>query len=669
LLVSARAGLRREGRRHTVVVVLLSHLALVVVIGLQWLGLLPKLERAVYDAFLRQQTTAAAAGPDIVVVEYSEADETRYGYPLPDRTLARLLDKLVQARPLAIGLDLVRDRPEPRNGDPQDYKRLSATFAAHDIIIGLVKDTEPGFGAPPALADQPARLGFADLVTDPDGQVRRGLLYMTTTRAGTRPSLALQLAARRLVADGITPAWTGDRLRLGATEYVRLRPQSSSLYGVAESGVNDGGYQFLLSFPDCREAHRRLSVGEVLDGADNEPQLEGRLVLIGNTVKLARDRFEVPVACQGPLPGEIFGVQLHAQIASQLIREASGTAHPLQTLAQRLGSPVLGQAAGLAWTWLWCLLGGATAALVAQPFLLAAAAAVEVTVILGAGLAAFLGSGLWLPVATPLAAAAGAAALVIVYLMTRARGEREQLMRLFAASVSSPVAKAIWQARNALSGVRRPPPRLMTATVLFSDIKGFSTISTMLTESRLATWLDLYMEPMVEIVERYGGVIEKFAGDGLTVEFGVPEPRLTDAEIAADARAGVDCALSMADRLLELNRVLAKRDLPQIIIRVGIHSGSLMVGVIGGAKRWQFSIIGDTANTAARLESYDKDDPRLASEAGHCRILISEATYHLLDGRYAVDPVGMLEMRNRGPISVYRVIGLRDPDRSQGGGP
>ena len=189
-----------------------------------------------------------------------------------------------------------------------------------------------------------------------------------------------------------------------------------------------------------------------------------------------------------------------------------------------------------------------------------------------------------------------------------------------------------------------------------------------MTESRLADWLELYMKSMIGVCRRYGGEIERFTGDGLAVAFGVPEPRETGAEIAADAQSAVDCALAMADSLLELNHVLAQRDLPQIAIRVGIHSGPLRVGMIGDAERFTFTMIGDTANTAARLEGYGKDDPRLACEADHCRILISEATYHLLEARYAVEAVGTLEMRNRGPISVYRVLGLRSAARGQSGG-
>ena len=123
-------------------------------------------------------------------------------------------------------------------------------------------------------------------------------------------------------------------------------------------------------------------------------------------------------------------------------------------------------------------------------------------------------------------------------------------MRLFAGlgvrrGRRGPVAGA-----ETIAGRGRPPPKLMTATVLFSDIRGFSTISTTLPEAaprqlaRRSTW-----SRWSTSCRRTAGVIEKFAGDGLTVAFGVPEPRETDAEIAADAQAAVDCALAMADSL------------------------------------------------------------------------------------------------------------------------
>ena len=510
MLGSATAALGSEGQRHALIVALLIHLALLLVIGLEYVGLLPRLERPVYDAFLSGLTTSEEVDPSVVVVEYTRADDARYGHPLPDRELAELLEKLAAARPLAIGLDLIRDRPEPMVGDPAGYERLSAVLAAHDFIVGIVKDItkdiEGGFEPPPALADRPHQLGFADVMEDPDGVVRRGLLLITTAE-GTRPSLALQLAARQLVADGITPVWQGERLQLGATQYVNLHPQASSLYAANEPALHDGGYQFLITFPACPGAHRRLSVSDVLEGGD-DLELTNRLVLIGNTLRTSKDYFTVPVDCGGPSSGEIFGVHLHAQVVSQLIRQANGTARPVETLDQRLGSPALGQAAGLAWTWLWCLLGGVTAAAVAQPWRLAAAAVGGTIVIAGAGLAGFVLARLWLPVVPPLVGAAAAAGLVVVYLMTQAREERDQEKKYFAGAVSQRIADFI-RGRGG-----KAPPRLMEVTALFSDIRGFSTVSTRMTESRLADWLELYMKSMIGVCRRYGGEIERFTGDG-----------------------------------------------------------------------------------------------------------------------------------------------------------
>ena len=173
---------------------------------------------------------------------------------------------------------------------------------------------------------------------------------------------------------------------------------------------------------------------------------------------------------------------------------------------------------------------------------------------------------------------------------------------------------------------------------------------------------------MADLVLAHGGVIEKFAGDGLTAEFGVPEPRTDAAAIAADATAAVDCALAMSRAMVRLNRRWQARGLPEVGIRVGIHTGPLIVGNLGSAQRMQYSIIGDTANTAARLESYGKDDPRLGSDTDHCRILISEATWQHLaaaaPGGYRVMAVGSLALKGKAqPVAVHRV--LPDEPRSR----
>ena len=131
-------------------------------------------------------------------------------------------------------------------------------------------------------------------------------------------------------------------------------------------------------------------------------------------------------------------------------------------------------------------------------------------------------------------------------------------MTLFEGVVSKPLAAVLLRRQGDRQETGLPPPEALTATVFFSDIKGFTTISEALPEAELAGWLNEYMSPMVTIIERYGGVIEKFAGDGLTVTFGLPAKRETTEEIAADARAAVDAALAMARVLPELNRSLGE---------------------------------------------------------------------------------------------------------------
>jgi len=250
-------------------------------------------------------------------------------------------------------------------------------------------------------------------------------------------------------------------------------------------------------------------------------------------------------------------------------------------------------------------------------------------------------------------------ALVTGYVLARETLKRARLMRLFAAYMSPQIATALWREDDE----REAPvaPVELIATVLFSDVRGFTAISEQLAEKPLLAWLNEYMSEMADLVLAHGGVIEKFAGDGLTAEFGVPEPRTDPAEIAADARAAVDCALAMSRAMVRLNRRWRARGLPEVGIRVGIHTGPLIVGNLGSAQRMQYSIIGDTANTAARLESYGKDDPRLGSDADHCRILISEATLQHLaaagPGAYRVMPVGSLVLKGKAqPVAVHRVL-------------
>jgi adenylate cyclase len=170
------------------------------------------------------------------------------------------------------------------------------------------------------------------------------------------------------------------------------------------------------------------------------------------------------------------------------------------------------------------------------------------------------------------------------------------------------------------------------------------------------------MSVMADLVIAHGGEIEKFAGDGITATFGVAEAPAGEARVAADARAAVDCGLAMGRELARLNALWRERGLPAIGIRIGIHTGPLMVGNLGSRRRMQYSIIGDTANTAARLEAWGKDEEAAKRDPDHCRILISQATWQRLGEGYQARPVGPLHLKGkRLPMEVFRVVGGPQP--------
>lgn len=135
--------------------------------------------------------------------------------------------------------------------------------------------------------------------------------------------------------------------------------------------------------------------------------------------------------------------------------------------------------------------------------------------------------------------------------------------------------------------------------------------------------------------------------------FGVPIPRTTPEEIAEDARLAVSCALAISACLPALNQNWIDRGLPPAKMRVGIFTGQIMVGSLGGKTRLEYGVIGDSVNIAARLESCEKD-----RQEDTCRILIAEETLVHLEGKFEVESWGALPLKGRHQkVNVYRVLG------------
>jgi adenylate cyclase len=202
------------------------------------------------------------------------------------------------------------------------------------------------------------------------------------------------------------------------------------------------------------------------------------------------------------------------------------------------------------------------------------------------------------------------------------------------------------------------------ATVLFSDIRGFTSATESLTRQgrggEMIRFLNRYTDAMVEAIFAEQGVLDKILGDGLLVLFGAPEPS-TDHALQA-----VRAALRMAALVPALNSVWPLRDRRPLRVGISVHSGRLMDGVIGRGRRVEYTVIGDAVNTASRVEGYTKTvlARRLEREGEDNEpgaiILISQATYEQVKDRVCVDSdLPALQARGKAkPIQVYRVLSV-----------
>jgi adenylate cyclase len=251
---------------------------------------------------------------------------------------------------------------------------------------------------------------------------------------------------------------------------------------------------------------------------------------------------------------------------------------------------------------------------------------------------AWFARGVWIPLTIPALAIVFAFVGDLAWKYVVEGREKRKVKKLFSRYVSKDVFDQLVADPSlaALGGARRH------MTVLFSDIRGFTTMSEKGTPEDVVSQLNELFTRMVGVVFEHRGTVDKFVGDMVMALYSAP---LDDADHADHA---VQTALAMIRTLNEMNREWQSQGKPTLDIGIGINTGDMVAGNIGSETIMSYTVIGDAVNLGARLESLNKDYGT--------RIIISESTRAELKGRYDIHPLGDVVVKGKTkPVAIFEV--------------
>lgn len=222
--------------------------------------------------------------------------------------------------------------------------------------------------------------------------------------------------------------------------------------------------------------------------------------------------------------------------------------------------------------------------------------------------------------------------------------ERERILQTFGRVVEPAVRDRL------LAGDLRPEGEERVASVLFCDLRGFTTLAERTPPRELVGTLNEFFTAMTAWARQCGGFVDKFIGDGVLVVFGLFADGARDAP-AAGASAALRCALGMRERLAQLNAERRAAGQPELAMKIGVHTGPVVAGTLGAADRHDYTVVGDTVNVACRLEQLCRE--------WDCDVIVSATTWALAETSGlrmpAAEPAAVTARGRDGVIDVWRM--------------
>ena len=375
-------------------VLISSTIVVGLLLGLRQFNGLEPLELSMFD-HLTRLSPARKADSRLLLVGITEHDLQQHGWPLSDQALAQLLQKLQQYKPQVIGLDLYRNLAQPPG-----QAKLAQQLQAANLIAIMNVGSDPKAGAvpsPPKIAK--VRVGFNDLVLDPDGVVRRSLLFAQTPDQAYY-SFALRVSLTYLGKQSLFHD-DSTSLRLGTAEFVPLESTSGGYQSLDASG-----YQMLLRYHAPGQLARQVSMAQVLSGQVKPDWIKDKVVLIGTTAPSIKDVFYTPYSSSQTTEMMMPGLAIHAQIVSQILDTVVG-----ENVGEKAQYWFWPESVKFCWLWGWSVVTGILVWCLRNPVAPIVLGCISVGGIVGSGYGLLLQMG-WIPVVEPLVGCLATSALV-----------------------------------------------------------------------------------------------------------------------------------------------------------------------------------------------------------------------------------------------------------------
>lgn len=591
----------------------------------------------------------------VVIVQISDQsfEALPNSFPFPKSYYAKLIENLEKAGARSIGIDIVFDTPSK---NPQDDSLLSNILDQYPNVV-LAGRTDIDISARYKIlrsqdfynnifAKTDSSIGIVFVRNDPDGIYRSYMPFarfsISDSSFKTVPTFGFEVAAKYLRLHSAIAADDGDFFHFGPYDVPKYNTSSILINYSGPSGSfpTYDIWQVLddSTFTTKDEAENKIQINDYYDLLSSRV-FNDKVVLVGAAYPESGDLKPVPFS-NSDGNNLAYGVEIHANAIETLLdgKFYSRSGWIFDLLEMLLGSLIVSFVAFTSRNF--------KKAKGFLPVLLPLAATLIVSYAsYKIAFSVFVSKRVLLLVIYPSIGFMMSYVSSVVYQYVSERKQKAVIKSIFSRYVHPAVVNQL-VANPELVRLGGERKRL---TVLFSDIANFTSVSEKLEPETLVEQLNEYLSAMTDVVFKYGGTLDKYIGDAIVAFWGAP------VDVPDHALKACEAAVEMTKVLKVLHVQWRDRGMPILNFRVGINTGEMIVGNVGGQDRFAYTVIGDSVNLAARLET--------ANKMYKTRILISQFTYDLVKDKVFARELDLIIVKGKTePVTIYEVISTRQDD-------